>query len=678
MMKAKSLAKRFLGLSAFCLCFSVPAATFAAVTGSADVRVYMGGRLDKYETLKVYHTDRQPTVPYVSAVEYLGNLYDAGEIAFHADEANSVLTAVRNGIEVTFDSREDTLVCADWDAFFGSYGARALPNGILGPHEFNAQAVSRKHSSTETEARGFAIDLKRYEQDIVWHEDDVLLPFAVLQNVFATPMRANRLSFNGDSFYDISEPMTKHLYGFARNPLPRKNAYADAYYAGSFSKRKDIPADYARYAYGTNCLLFDMYYGHKEEKGIKDFDSYLAENGLKEGLLSTDREKSDEAFLSLIYKLFDSGHDSILLRTGVFHTGSITEVQEIFQMYGPKGVLDALQRLVYRLNDKGVDFLSGEVGTYAQYVAACEDLQLDPILLHYIFRGGSKEPEAFWLADAQELLKVRGTADEEIEVELFTGMSQSRDFSSFVQTVKHIETLKPEDFSAARVDIIDDTAFIYFENFNESGNEAHFYFAPPSPEVYDSSTFGLFYDAFAQIQQAPQVKRVVIDLSANGGGQVGALTAVLGFLAPDGEANITYYNTLNQNYCSEWYHVDTNLDGHFDGRDGFGGQYAFYILTSGYSYSCANALPFFAQQGGLAKVIGEQPGGGDCLLLPFQDTYGHVANMSSNLKLGRMKGGSFCSTEHAVKVDIPFGVQADKLYFNYAAIVKLLHERDAL
>ena len=71
MMKAKSLAKRFLGLSAFCLCFSVPTATFAAVTGSADVRVYIG-RLDKYETLKIYHTDRQPTVPYVSAVEYLG------------------------------------------------------------------------------------------------------------------------------------------------------------------------------------------------------------------------------------------------------------------------------------------------------------------------------------------------------------------------------------------------------------------------------------------------------------------------------------------------------------------------------------------------------------------------------------------------------------------------------
>ena len=99
-----------------------------------------------------------------------------------------------------------------------------------------------------------------------------------------------------------------------------------------------------------------MCYRHKEEKGIKDFDSYLAENGLREDLLSTDRQKSDEAFLSLLYRLFDSGHDDILLRTGVFHTGSIAEVQEIFQMYGPKRALDALQRLVYRLKDKGGRF----------------------------------------------------------------------------------------------------------------------------------------------------------------------------------------------------------------------------------------------------------------------------------------------------------------------------------
>lgn len=103
-----------------------------------------------------------------------------------------------------------------------------------------------------------------------------------------------------------------------------------------------------------------------------------------------------------------------------------------------------------------------------------------------------------------------------------------------------MEALKPKDFGTSRVDIIGDTAFIYFENFEETGQESAFYYHLPDENLYDVSTFALFYDAFAKIKQAPQVKKVVIDLSNNGGG---------------------------------------------------------------------NALPFFAQADGLAKIIGEQPGG---------------------------------------------------------------------
>ena len=269
-------------------------------------------------------------------------------------------------------------------------------------------------------------------------------------------------------------------------------------------------------------------------------------------------------------------------------------------------------------------------------------------------------------------MKVRGTKDENIQVELAADMKRSEDNSRLFKIKEHMEALKPKNFGTSRVDIIEDTAFIYFERFAETFNENAFYYHLPNENLYDASTFALFYDAFAKIKQAPQVKRVVIDLSNNVGGNVGALTAVLGFLSPDGEANLTYFHTLNRNYCSEWYHVDTNLDGKFDARDGFGGQYDFYILTSGFSYSCANALPFYAQADGLAKIIGEQPGGGDCMVAPFLDAYGHVANMSGWNKMGRVSDGKFVSDEKSVNVDYPFGTEADKLYFNYEAIAQWL------
>ena len=295
--------------------------------------------------------------------------------------------------------------------------------------------------------------------------------------------------------------------------------------------------------------------------------------------------------------------------------------------------------------------------------------------LTYIFRDDSGQPFKHWLEQAQAYMKLRGTKDENFKLDTNAERMQSLDTNRLFTVKKRMESLKPAGFGSSRVDIIGDTAFIYFETFAESFGEAAYYYRLPSARVYDASTFGLFYDAFAKIKKAPQVKKVVIDVSNNGGGIVGALTAALGFLSPDGEVNLTYYHTLNQNYCSEWYHVDTNLDGKFDANDGFGGQYDFYILTSGCSYSCGNALPFFAQVDGLAKIIGEQPGGGDCAVAPFLDAYGHVARMSGWSKLGRMTDGKFTSDEHAVKVDYPFGDKVDKLYFNYKAIADWLSKQ---
>ena len=122
-------------------------------------------------------------------------------------------------------------------------------------------------------------------------------------------------------------------------------------------------------------------------------------------------------------------------------------------------------------------------------------------------------------------------------------------------------------------------------------------------------------------------------------------------LSEDGEIRITNRDMLSGNYREEWYHVDTNLDGIADDRDGFGGMYDFYILCSGNSYSCGNALPYFAGQEGLAAVLGTRPGGGDCMAARFVDAYGRCASYSGMLKLGAEEDGAFVSNEKAVVPD---------------------------
>ena len=109
---------------------------------------------------------------------------------------------------------------------------------------------------------------------------------------------------------------------------------------------------------------------------------------------------------------------------------------------------------------------------------------------------------------------------------------------------------------------------------------------------------------------------------------------------------------MADNYREEYYHVDTNLDGVADDQDGFGGQYDFYIMCSGSSYSCGTALPYFAQQEGLAKIIGTQPGGVDCVVGTFVDAYGRCAAYSGMLKLGKYEDGEFVSDEKATVPDL--------------------------
>ena len=183
----------------------------------------------------------------------------------------------------------------------------------------------------------------------------------------------------------------------------------------------------------------------------------------------------------------------------------------------------------------------------------------------------------------------------------------------------------------------------------------------------------MFYYAFEQFGKDGNVRNVVIDLTNNGGGHVGALISSLGFLSSDGEVNFSYQDLVNGSFCSEYYHVDTNLDGVFDDADGYGGEYNFYILTSSYSYSCGTALPYFAQRDGLATIIGAGPGGGDCAVAYYLDAYGHVGMISGFLKIGTYKDGSFVSDESAVRIEKPLTEEDQaRVFFHPEEIARLV------
>ena len=76
--------------------------------------------------------------------------------------------------------------------------------------------------------------------------------------------------------------------------------------------------------------------------------------------------------MNLIYKLFDSGHDSIQLSHSVFNTETYPNTIKIVTAYGGiEPALKALQKLSYKMtDDMGVNFAAGDTGTYEQYQTA--------------------------------------------------------------------------------------------------------------------------------------------------------------------------------------------------------------------------------------------------------------------------------------------------------------------
>lgn len=154
-----------------------------------------------------------------------------------------------------------------------------------------------------------------------------------------------------------------------------------------------------------------------------------------------------------------------------------------------------------------------------------------------------------------------------------------------------------------------DTAIVSFDGFYHQPVE----FTKSNIDNYKKyDGFALFYYAFNEISKKNNIKNVIFDLTYNGGGDTNALIPMLGFLTR--EVKTTMYNPLSKAVGNSSYKVDTNLDGVYDENDSFEGKYNYFVLTSHFSFSCANLFTQVCKNSGLAKIIGQQSGGGACVV----------------------------------------------------------------
>ena len=171
-------------------------------------------------------------------------------------------------------------------------------------------------------------------------------------------------------------------------------------------------------------------------------------------------------------------------------------------------------------------------------------------------------------------------------------------------------------------------SFDAFDTFHYYGTETTI-----PEETLLADTYYLFVKNLNEAK-ARGAKRVIIDDSLNGGGYVDLMGKLLALMSKDNKSEMFIRDDANGSILKMTTRVDSNKDGVYDERDCFGNDFEFYIVTSNYSYSCGNAFPFYAYQNGLAKMIGQKSGGGECCVFGYTFPTGQGLSYSSPYHIG--------------------------------------------
>ena len=177
-----------------------------------------------------------------------------------------------------------------------------------------------------------------------------------------------------------------------------------------------------------------------------------------------------------------------------------------------------------------------------------------------------------------------------------------------------------------------DTAVCVFDSFNSRSEEAwNAYYAGTGPfptvENTQDDDMVIFLDALKKANEDPEVKNLIIDITANGGGSADVVMVMTSLIL--GKSYICQDNPLTGQRSIVEYEVDRNFNGIFDEADkDVRYDLNFAVLTSGSSFSCGNMFPSMLKDAGI-PVLGATSGGGACAIQAMCTAEGLCYQISS-------------------------------------------------
>ena len=244
----------------------------------------------------------------------------------------------------------------------------------------------------------------------------------------------------------------------------------------------------------------------------------------------------------------------------------------------------------------------------------------------------------------------------------------SKKYSSVLNSLKSAKSTNFGSESFPTIRYNSNTAIIYFPSFvTAQKSEIYNEDGSVKDDAYKYDTYELMRYAMSDIEKHSDVKKVVFDLSTNGGGNLAALLKTLGFITNDEIVN-TNYNLLNKRKTFLSVLTDVKDNGTY-GKDAYT-KYDYYIQTSFLTYSSANIMSGIAKNYKYATIIGQKSGGGMCAIVPIVFPDGTAVQISGNTQMRIKSGTELIPIEKGVDVDIQIDY---KDFYNDAKLVEIIN-----
>lgn len=581
-------------------------------------------------------------------------------------------------LTLTFDADENTIICND-PAFYWAYVYSTETN--YGRHiEYDLDNPDADFD----EGENIVYDLDQYNMDIVVHDGEVVIPYYMANQLLA-----------GSSYYNVYYNYDG-LYGIYS--LPESGSMEMRTIRRSTMNREDIPGDILVHTFYMLAFDLDNLYGLKDIMNVDTYYDLLFENF--DDLMNPDPEDFDYAVREILLKGLDEPHTSYgypsyfnssswsgpetnnlsfygTRFTQWYYNGLFAVDDEIGAKWGenPDGGWNA-----YGVNRPFFWFLDTEKTTV---MLSLDDFYTSDIEEDVVFNQSIVDS----ILEVDDASMIVPAISQGNKFFFYNSSSESnRILEVLVKGVDqaYVDTYEAALLSAGFTYVYEDTNDDEKENgyytiTTGSGEEAVEYMLQVAYDV-DYSLFYVSvtdqvpatYDAtwpvvvdikdtvqsdsavFMEMQldlifaESSAVTDIILDLSWNTGGNIGALYRIVGFITDDpfrvssidGDTggNGSYYVTIPgidavQNV--EW-----------------------SLLITPVTFSAANEMATIFMSNDLGPIIGVTSGGGACSITPILLPNGTAFTTSSN-NISAYRTGSGTEADPYVYHNTEFGITPD-------------------